>query len=165
MLLDCSAKPRFQQWIDNKTSCIIELDALADDADKAIVMGVILSQYFQCVKVRGTVAASGLKHIIVLEEAHHLFKNTESSQSTGDVSKRHLVEMLSNVLAEIRAYGEGIFIVDQSPTSVSPQVIKNTAVKIIHRVDYETDLSVLQHTLLLEDSDFYVPASDRKSVV
>jgi len=159
MLLDCSAKPRFQQWIDNKTSCIIELDALADDADKAIVMGVILSQYFQCVKVRGTVAASGLKHIIVLEEAHHLFKNTESSQSTGDVSKRHLVEMLSNVLAEIRAYGEGIFIVDQSPTSVSPQVIKNTAVKIIHRVDYETDLSVLQHTLLLEDSDFYVPAS------
>lgn len=159
MLLDCSAKPRFQQWIDSKTSCIIELDALADDADKAIVMGVILSQYFQCVKVRGTVTASGLKHIIVLEEAHHLFKNTESSQSTGDVSKRHLVEMLSNVLAEIRAYGEGIFIVDQSPTSVSPQVIKNTAVKIIHRVDYETDLSVLQHTLLLEDSDFYVPAS------
>ena len=34
-----------------------------------------------------------------------MFKNTESSQSTGDVSKRHLVEMLSNVLAEIRAYG------------------------------------------------------------
>lgn len=159
MLLDCSAKPRFQQWINSKTSCIIELDALADDADKAIVMGVILSQYFQCVKVRGA-ASSELKHVIVLEEAHHLFKNTEtSSQAVGDVSKRHLVEMLSNVLAEIRAYGEGIFIVDQSPTSVSAQVIKNTAVKIIHRVDYETDLSILQHTLLLDDEDFYSPAS------
>ncbi len=159
MLLDCSVKPRFQQWIDNKTSCVIELDALADDADKAIVMGVILSQYFQCIKVRGA-EAKRLKHVIVLEEAHHLFKNTEaSSQSVGDVSRRHLVEMLSNVLAEIRAYGEGIFIVDQSPTSVSPQVIKNTAVKIIHRIDYETDLSILQHTLLLDDADFYAPAS------
>ena len=162
MLLNQQVIPPFMDWIEHSRSCVIELEALADDADKAIVMGVMLSQYFQCVKIRGGKKADGIRHLIVLEEAHHLFKETShAGSSEGNVSRQHLVEMLSNMLAEIRAYGEGIFIVDQSPTSISAQVVKNTAVKIVHRVDYGEDLRVLQHALLLDDKDMQAPAQLR----
>lgn len=157
LLLNCSARPPLEDWIRNKTSCVIELDELADDSDKAIIMGTLLTQYFQCIKYGSSHIKPELRHIIVLEEAHHLFK--DSSASGLNNNRQHLVEMLSNLLAEIRAYGEGIFIVDQSPTTVSPQVIKNTAVKLVHYTDYVDDLKVLRECLLLDSDDESAPAS------
>lgn len=158
LLLNCPAHPDFDEWIDNNVSCVIELDELADDSDKAIIMGTLLTQYFQCIKY-GRSHKKGLKHVIVLEEAHHLFKDVSPSDSGGNSNRQHLVEMLSNMLAEIRAYGEGLFIVDQSPTSISPQVIKNTAVKLVHYTDYVEDLKVLRECLLLDEADESAPAS------
>ncbi len=159
MLLNCPAHPDFENWIENNISCVIELDELADDSDKAIVMGTLLTQYFQCIKYSGNHIRSELKHVIVLEEAHHLFKDSGNSVDAGNSNRQHLVEMLSNMLAEIRAYGEGIFIVDQSPTTVSAQVIKNTAVKLVHYTDYVEDLKVLSECLLLESEDENAPAA------
>lgn len=161
LLLNCSSPPRFQEWAKERTSCILELDALADDSDKAIVMGALLSQYFQCVKCSDAGTAPGLKHMIVIEEAHHLFRDSAvgSSSEGGPGSRQQLVETLNNLLAEIRAYGEGVLIVDQSPTGVSSQVIKNTAVKIVHRTDYGDDLEVLRQALLLDQEDEDGPAS------
>ena len=48
------------------------------------------------------------------------------------------VEMLSNIIAEIRTYGEGFIIADQAPGLLDPSVIRNTNTKIILRLpDYE----------------------------
>ena len=160
ILFNQSGEPDYQKWIRESSSCIIELDALSDDADKAIVMGTLLSQYFQSLKCEITVGQTELRHIIVLEEAHHLLSEKTGPAAEGGVNARQqLVETLSNVLAEIRSYGEGVMIVDQSPTSVSPQVIKNTAIKIAHRVDYGEDLDILQHALLLKEDDTDAPAA------
>lgn len=57
----------------------------------------------------------------VLEEAHNLLKNTNGSESEL-IGKS--VEMLTNTIAEIRTYGEGFIIVDQSPSSVDIAAIK-----------------------------------------
>jgi DNA helicase HerA-like ATPase len=43
------------------------------------------------------------------------------------------VEMITNTIAEIRTYGEGFIIVDQSPSSVDIAAIKNTNTKIVLR--------------------------------
>ena len=158
LLLNCPSHPPFEDWIRNKTSCVIELDELADDSDKAIIMGTLLTQYFQCIKYGSSHIKPELQHVIVLEEAHHLFKDTGASGG-GRNNRQQLVELLSNLLAEIRAYGEGILIVDQSPTTVSPQVIKNTAVKLVHYTDYVDDLKVLRECLLLDGDDESAPAS------
>ena len=153
VLLNVPVHIPVQEWIEKDMNVVIELDALADDADKCIVMGTILTQYYQYVKYCTLSGAEiGLKHIMVLEEAHHLFAADDSS-SDGNDSRKQLVSMLSNMLAEIRAYGEGVIIVDQSPTRISPEVIKNTAVKIIHRVDYVKDIEILRDALLLREED------------
>jgi hypothetical protein len=49
------------------------------------------------------------------------------------------VEMFAGLLAEIRAYGEGLVIAEQIPAKLIPDVIKNTAVKIVHRLPAADD--------------------------
>ena len=44
------------------------------------------------------------------------------------------VEMISNAIAEMRTYGEGFIIVDQSPSAVDISAIRNTNTKIIMRL-------------------------------
>ena len=48
--------------------------------------------------------------------------------------KGKAIETFNNILSEIRAYGQGIIVADQIPTKISPDVIKNTNLKIIHRL-------------------------------
>ena len=49
------------------------------------------------------------------------------------------MEMFAGLLAEIRAYGEGLIIAEQIPAKLIPDVIKNTAVKIVHRLPAADD--------------------------
>ena len=157
LLLNTTRHIPVQEWAQKNV--VVELDALADDSDKAIVMGALLIQYFEyvkyCTEHKGD---EGLKHIFVLEEAHHLFKEkgaapSASGEGSDISSSAHLVEMLNNLLAEARGYGEGFIIIDQSPSSISSSVLKNTGVKIVHRVDFGDDVAILQKVLLLEEND------------
>ncbi len=47
------------------------------------------------------------------------------------------------MLSEVRAYGEGFLIAEQIPTKLAPDVIKNTALKIMHRVVANDDREVM----------------------
>lgn len=143
---------------------VISLDSLADDSDKSIVMGVILAQYYQFLKVENQdITDKGLKHITVIEEAHHLFAGdaggkTFTEAGSGQKSSQELVKTLNNMLAEIRAYGEGFIIVDQSPSALHSAVLKNTGIKIAHRIDYGTDIDAMQEVLLLDQGDHELAA-------
>ena len=71
----------------------------------------------------------------MLEEAHNLLKRTsteQSSESSNLLGKS--VEMLANSIAEMRTYGEGFIIADQSPGLLDMSVIRNTNTKIIMRL-------------------------------
>ena len=53
----------------------------------------------------------------------------------------------SNMLSEIRAYGEGMFLVDQVPTRLIPDAIKNTNTKITHRLVAEDDVKAIAESM------------------
>ena len=80
-----------------------------------------------------------LKHVTVLEEAHNLLRKGPNSQnSEGGSLAAKSVEMLSNIIAEVRTFGEGFIIADQAPGLLDESVIRNTNTKIILRLpDYE----------------------------
>lgn len=149
VLLNTTNHPNFSEWIGSRH--VIELDGLSDDADKSVVMGALIMQYFQCVKSTMK-SCNELKHIIVVEEAHRLFKNNTQTVSNQEVAapEAQLVDTLSNMMAEIRAYGEGIIIVDQSPNKVSPDVVSNSSTKIIHRLDNKEDIERIESSLLMD---------------
>ena len=86
---------------------------------------------------------SDLRHITILEEAHNILKrdSVEQSGEGGNVAGKS-VEMISNAIAEMRTYGEGFIIVDQSPGAVDASAIRNTNTKIIMRLPDDTDRKV-----------------------
>ena len=117
-------------------NCILNISRVKSTETKALLMGLmvyILNEYRMDTKSGNN---SGLKHVTVLEEAHNLLKNTAGKESEL-VGKS--VEMITNTIAEIRTYGEGFIIVDQSPSSVDIAAIKNTNTKIVLRTPEAND--------------------------
>lgn len=47
------------------------------------------------------------------------------------------------MLAEVRALREGIIIADQLPTAMAAEVLKNTGLKIVHRLTAGDDRAIL----------------------
>lgn len=131
-------------------NCILDISRVKSTETKALLMGLmvyILNEY-RVDRKSGT--NNGLKHVTVLEEAHNLLKNTSQSGSSELIGKS--VEMLTNTIAEIRTYGEGFVIVDQSPSSVDIAAIKNTNTKIVLRTPEANDREAVGRSMgLTED--------------
>lgn len=124
----------YEQLFDEK--CILDISRVKSSETKALLMGLmvyILNEYRMDQKTENN---TGLRHVTVLEEAHNLLKNTSSGESEL-IGKS--VEMITNTIAEIRTYGEGFIIVDQSPSSVNIAAIKNTNTKIVLRTPEAND--------------------------
>ncbi len=83
--------------------------------------------------VRTTPYSNGkMRFAIVIEEAHNLVgcdRDAVPSESNAD-PKAFAAELICNMLAELRALGVAIVIVDQSPSKVARAVIKATATKL-----------------------------------
>ena len=124
----------YEQLFDE--NCILDISRVKSIETKALIMGLmvyILNEYRVDTKKGNN---RGLKHVTVLEEAHNLLKSTSGGES--DLVGKS-VEMLTNTIAEIRTYGEGFIIVDQSPSSVDIAAIKNTNTKIVLRTPEAND--------------------------
>lgn len=158
VLLNTACHPDYGSFLLGRN--VIELEGLADDGDKCLIMGTILVQYYQYLKLHFTdTTKNTLSHIIVMEEAHRLFKNQRTEKSAeGPNPTGQLVETLSNIMAEIRAFGEGMLIVDQSPTKIAEDVIKNSATKIVHRIDNEKDIKILRSAMLISGNGYCFPS-------
>src|SRR5690349_12392853 len=76
----------------------------------------------------------GLRHVIVIEEAHRLLRARREGRASA-----HAVELFAALLAEIRAYGEGLVIAEQIPAKLIADVVKNTALKVVHRLPARDD--------------------------
>lgn len=120
------------------TNVIVDLSRIGSTETKSLIMGLLVLK-LQEYRMGASEANQHLKHVTVLEEAHNLLKRTSSEQSSesGDLLGKS-VEMLANSIAEMRTYGEGFIIADQSPGLLDMSVIRNTNTKIILRLpDYE----------------------------
>ena len=67
-------------------------------------------------------------------------------------------DMFADILAEIRAYGQGMAIVDQVPSKLIPDAIKNTNLKIIHRLVAADDRDAMASAMALSDEQAKVIA-------
>jgi hypothetical protein len=85
---------------------------------------------------------------MVIEEAHRLLR--APAGRPGPAARA--VEMFAGLLAEVRAYGEGLIIAEQIPAKLIPDVIKNTAVKIVHRLPAADDRQAVGATMNITDS-------------
>ncbi len=132
---------------------IIDLSRIGSLETKSLIMGILVMRLNEHRIAYSNGMNLPLKHVTVLEEAHNILKKSDSIQGPegSNVSSKS-VEMLSNSIAEMRTYGEGFIIVDQSPSAVDISAIRNTNAKIIMRLPEESDRRLAGKAAALKDS-------------
>lgn len=119
---------------------IADLSRVGSVETKALLMGVLVMKLQEYRMGQGIPSNSGLRHVTVLEEAHNLLRRTSTSQFQESANLQgKSVEMLTNAIAEMRTYGEGFIIADQSPGLLDMAAIRNTNTKLILRLPDESD--------------------------
>lgn len=144
-MLNCQSSTDFQYIVHNRV--ILEMEELKSPEDKALFMGFILSRLSAVIKQEHR-KDHDFKHLTLIEEAHRLLSKVEYGDSG---SKKGAVETFTDLLAEVRKYGEGLIIVDQIPNKLAPEVLKNTNTKIIHKILARDDKEVVGDTMLMDD--------------
>ncbi|MDR2132558.1 MAG: DUF87 domain-containing protein [Clostridiales Family XIII bacterium] len=136
-LIFCNNDLTDEELFDNNV--IVDLSRVGSTETKSLIMGLLVMKLNEYRMTSGKIN-NPLTHITVIEEAHNLLKRTSTEQSSEFSNLLgKSVELLSNSIAEMRTYGEGFIIVDQSPGLLDMSVIRNTNTKIILRLPEQSD--------------------------
>lgn len=132
---------------------VINLSYVGDDVDKGFFMSLILQFLYEYISAKGEIGQidfnnNECKHLTIIEEAHRVMSKCDNME----LPQYKTAMMFSNMLSEIRAYGEGMVLVDQVPTRLIPDAIKNTNLKIVHRLVAEDDSKALAEAMSLSDT-------------
>ncbi len=131
---------------------ILELKSLGTGDEQALVMALLLTaitEHYQ--SARG--ASADLVHVTLVEEAHRLLARYAGGKPAQDAqAKERAAEAFANTLAENRKYGEGVIIAEQLPTKLVADAVKNTNLKIMHRLTAEDDRRYLGETMGVDEA-------------
>lgn len=136
-------------------NAIIDISRVGSVETKALIMGltVLKLQEYRMEKIKEMNVP--LRHLTVLEEAHHLLKKTapeQNAESSNIMGKS--VEIITNAIAEMRTYGEGFVIVDQAPNLLDTAAIRNTNTKIVLRLPESVDREVTGGAIALKEQQY-----------
>lgn len=135
-LLDTQVSTPMEELLSQPV--ILELAPIGDPETVAFLMGLLWLRLYEHHFARGPRA---LAHVTLVEEAHRLLARTQEFSHHPEVSniRAQALESFGHMLAELRAFGEGLIVVDQSPTKLHPDVLKNTNLKVVHRLLVKED--------------------------
>lgn len=134
---------------------VINLGQMGDDADKCFTMALVLNFLYEYRQAQHEAAGSpesrGLQHLAIIEEAHRVLRAAPLGRGGDANPQAKMGEMFADILAEIRAYGQGLAIVDQVPSKLVPDALKNTNLKIVHRLVSADDRDAMANALALTE--------------
>lgn len=139
-----------EELFDSKV--VVDLSRVGSTETRAMIMGLLVMKLQEYRISNSKPDNRTLSHITVIEEAHNILKRTSTEQtSEGANLLGKSVEMLTNSIAELRAFGEGFIIADQAPGLLDMAVIRNTNTKIIHRLPDLADRELAGKAAGLDD--------------
>lgn len=134
---------------------VINLSKIANSKDRALIMSLLMlslyeyriSAYTYDEKYRKKAQSNKLLHMTVVEEAHNvLAKPVVDVGGTGN-PQQVVADLFGNMLSEVRSYGEGLMVIDQVPTRLISDALRNTNFKIVHRLVAQEDCDVMAAAL------------------
>lgn len=149
-MLNCSRSTEWKELFEKPT--IINLSYVGDDTDKAFIMSLILQFLYEYCSAKAELGmidfnSNDCRHVTIIEEAHRVMSKCDNPELP--IYKSAM--LFSNMLSEIRAYGESMFLVDQVPTRLIPDALKNTNLKITHRIVAEDDCHAMGEAMGLSE--------------
>ena len=143
LMLNTKRSINFKELVNKKV--ILELEEIKNGNEKSLIMGFVLINLNEAIKAN-YMKNTEFKHITLVEEAHRLLSRYEHGDS---LNKKQGVEVFTDMLAEVRKYGESLIIVDQIPNKLTPEILKNTNTKIVHKIFAQDDKEAIGNTMAL----------------
>lgn len=119
----------------DKVLCV-ELGHIRDVQTRTVFVDMLMKMVYEYrVSRRGN-----MEHLLIVEEARNVapVRRDEDPPSVGE-----------RMISELRKFGEAMVFVTQFPTHVASEVVKNSGVRIIHRVSWAEDLKLIGEALNL----------------
>jgi hypothetical protein len=133
-----------EEWL--KTSVIIETESMGNGPANflSLLLSSLIRETLKANPMKATDDKSKPRHVIFFEEAHNLIGPVaeEGANNTGN-TKTAATAFIVKMLAEVRALNEAIVIADQLPSALASEVIKNTSLKISHRLVDQEERNVI----------------------
>ena len=133
---------------------VIELNSIDNAEQKSLIIALLLINI--CTYTKHNHLNDGkLKNIILIDEAHVLLgekatpmRGEHSADASGTT-----IKAIQDMIAEIRSYGTGIIIADQSPTKVSREVVANTDIKVTFRLVQTDEKALIADSTNMDDDE------------
>lgn len=163
-VLNVFRSTNYSDLFDHTT--VINLSKIANQKDKALIMSLLMlslyeyriSAYTYDNEYQRKAQGNKLLHMTVVEEAHNVLSRPSIDSSGTGNPQQVVADLFGNMLSEIRSYGEGLMIVDQVPTRLIDDAIRNTNYKIAHRLSSRDDADVMGAALgLRPDQQGLIP--------
>ena len=149
-MLNC--RESFQDSSMFERPMVIELRHIGDDDEKAFLMGLIITRLYEYRESHASTSGD-FRHLLVIEEAHRLLADVSTAGAGMESANMRGkgVSSFIDMLSEIRAYGQGVAVVDQVPGRLHPYIVKGTGTKIVHRLLAKDDREMVGHTMGLDE--------------
>lgn len=130
---------------------IIELAAIENSEQKALIIALLLLSILAYVNAN-YIGEGGLRNFIMLEEAHVLL-DADTNVGEGAANPSAIAQgLVKRMLAEIRSYGVGIAIADQSPRKVGIDIVALTDIKVAFRLVEGQDKEIMANSTSMNES-------------
>lgn len=154
-ILNVSRSTEFDELF--RKPAVINLSRITNEKDRALIMSLLMlslyeyriSAYTWDENWRREAQKNHLLHLTVIEEAHNVLSRPRGDYGGTGNPQQAAADLFVSMLSEIRSYGEGMMIVDQVPTRLIPDAVKNTNYKIVHRLTSPDDCDVMAAGLAL----------------
>jgi DNA helicase HerA-like ATPase len=117
----------------------VELGHLRDMQTRSIFTEIMLKILYEF----RTRASENIEHLTVVEEARNIApaRRDEEPPSVGE-----------RMVSELRKFGESMVFVAQFPTQLASEIIKNSAVRIVHRIAWHEDMEIVANSIGLNQN-------------
>ena len=151
----------FRELIERKV--VLEIEEIKNGSEKSLIMGFVLTNLCEALKAKYK-ENRHFKHITLIEEAHRLLAKFTPGDSP---NRKQGIETFTDMLAEVRKYGESLIIADQIPNKLTLEILKNTNTKIVHKLFAEDDKEAIGTTMSLssEQKDFLSSLNTGRAIV
>lgn len=124
---------------------VIELAAIENTEQKALIIALLLLSVLAFVNAN-YVGEGGFSNVILLEEAHVLL-DADTNSGQGDANPAAIAQgLVKRMLAELRSYGVGLIIADQSPKKVGTDIVALTDIKAVFRLVEGADKDIIANS-------------------
>lgn len=141
-----------EEWLTRPV--VIELEAMGSGPANflTLMLSTLIRETLKANPLKRKDGSKKPRHVIFFEEAHNLIgPKAEKEAGENANPKIAATAFVVKMLAEVRALNEAIIIADQLPTAMAPEVIKNTSLKLGHRMTSQDDRQLLGSTMSADE--------------